>query len=316
MNKEKIKPILKGIIKNIPGMELVLSQRTGETISSRYCYSVWMRHLMNVFNNSVAGVPNVVAELGPGYSIGAGLAALLSGCECYYALDAVKFWDAERNLKIFDELLGFFIKKEKIPDNREFSRLKPVLDNYSFPSNILTEEHLKKSLSEKRIEKIRKKIKDIDKKNDGEFIKYYIPWNDSSVIRNNSVDFIFSQAVLEYVDLEVVYQAMNAWLKHNGMMSHEIDFKSHGATSTWNGHWTFSDFEWKIVTGRKKIIINRMPLTKHIECQNKYGFKIIKKNLHKQNSQVTREMLSKRFKNLTDEDLSTSGMYIVSMKQE
>ena len=313
MNKEKINPILKGIIKNIPGIELILRKQTGETINSRYCYSVWMRHLINISNNSMSGVPDEVVELGPGHSLGTGFAALLSGCKRYYALDIIKNWDANISLKIFDELVNLFIKRERIPDNVEFPRLKPIIDNYSFPSNILTE-RLKKSLSDKRIEKIRKEIKDIDKKNEGEFIRYYIPYNDSGVIKSNSVDFIFSQAVLEYVDLENVYQAMNAWLKPNGIMSNEIDFKSHGTIGIWNGHWTFSDFEWKIVTGRKKNVINRMPLTKHIEYQNKYDFKIIKKIIHKRNSQLTRKMLSKRFKDLTDEDLSTSGVYLVSKK--
>ena len=314
MNKEKIKPILKGIIKKIPRIELVTPQRAEGTINSKYCYSVWMRHLINVFNSGISGVPNVVAELGPGHSLGSGFAALLSGCKLYYALDVIKEWDANISLKIFDELVNLFIKRKRIPDNVEFPRLKPILDDYSFPSNILTEEHLKKSLSGKRIEKILKEIKYIDKKNDGEFIKYYIPWNDSSVIKNNSIDFIFSQAVLEYVNLENVYQAMNVWLKPNGIMSHEIDFKSHGTISIWNGHWTFSDFEWKIVTGRKKIMINRMPLSKHIEYHNKYGFEIVKKHLYKMNSQIKRDLLSQKFKYLSDKDLSTSGIYIISRK--
>ena len=57
----------------------------GATPSARYCYAVWLRHLIHVRRCGLRGIPETVAELGPGGSIGCGLAALLSGCARYYA---------------------------------------------------------------------------------------------------------------------------------------------------------------------------------------------------------------------------------------
>jgi hypothetical protein len=83
---------------------------------------------------------------------------------------------------------------------------------------------------------------------------------------------------------------MNYYLKPSGMASHIIDFKSHGATKNWNGHWTFSDFEWKIIKGRKKFYINRYPYSKHIEMHKKYNFKVININLYKKDSFLKRNI--------------------------
>ena len=44
------------------------------------------------------------------------------------------------------------------------------------------------------------------------------------MIQKESVDMIYSQAVLEHVDeLPGVYGAMRRWLQANGVMSHQID---------------------------------------------------------------------------------------------
>ena len=101
MNRENLTSIVKGTFKHIPGIKNILSQRTGGTIESRYCYSIWMRHLMhwNIYNDNV---PEIVAELGPGDSLGTGLCSLLSGSKQLYALDVIKYWDNQRNLKIFE----------------------------------------------------------------------------------------------------------------------------------------------------------------------------------------------------------------------
>ena len=77
-------------------------------------------------------------------------------------------------------------------------------------------------------------------------VSYKAPWNAPDVIDDASVDLIFSQAVLEHVDdLQGVYAAMRKWLKPDGIMTHQIDFKCHGKANAWNGHWTYSDFVWR-----------------------------------------------------------------------
>jgi len=307
MKNEKIRPLLKGSIKMIPGVKMLLKKGTGGTINSRYCYSVWLRHLTKL-NNVGGKIPNAIAELGPGDSLGIGLAALLTGCNKYNALDVIKYWDSQRNLQIFEELVTLFKKRTPIPDNTEFPLVRPEIENYNFPSEIISEAQLKDSLSENRLAIIRKEISN-------KHIFYQIPWYDSKVIEYNSVDFIYSQAVLEHVeDLENTYSAMNKWLKSSGLMSHAIDFTSHGITTSWNGHWIFSDFEWNIVKGGKVYLINRYPFTYHIKLHKKFGFDILKKSFDTSENQLSHGQLSKKYKSLTVEELSTSGMYILSKK--
>jgi len=314
MIKGKLIPIAKGIVKHIPGVKKLYHKTTGGTIESRYCYSVWMRHLKN-WNTVYSEIPEIIAELGPGDSLGIGLAALLSGSKQIHVLDVVKYWDTKRNLQIFDELIDLYRNKTSIPNNEEYPKVRPELDNYSFPSDIISDGMLNASLSEKRLYNIRKEILNIDNPQNS-FIKYKIPWHNIIIIDNNSVDFIYSQAVLEHVeDLENTYSAMRKWLKPSGLMSHTVDFKSHGVSKSWNGHWTYSDFEWKIVKGGQSFLINRYPLSKHLELNSKYGFKILVKSLVKRGNKLGRSQLSKEFVNLSEEDITTSGAYILSIKK-
>lgn len=319
MSNQKTLPIIKGMIKHLPFVKSLLKDRTaggtgGGALNSRYCYSVWMRHFIN-WRAINSEPPGVVAELGPGESLGVGIAALLSGSTKYYALDVIKYWDSARNVKIFDELVQLFKERATIPDNKEFFFIRPELNDYSFPVNLLSDEQLKKYLSPDRLESIRNEIINIDNPNN-KFIHFQIPWYDAKVIEKQSVDLILSQAVLEHVeDLENTYKAMTDWIKPSGLMTHSIDFKSHGITKAINGHWTFSDLEWKIVKGGKSFEINRAPFTAHIELNKKYGFEVLKKSFDQMKNEISRKQLSKRFSSLTEEELTTSAMYILSRKK-
>lgn len=315
MDIEKQILIAKGTIKHLPGIKKILPpQKTGGTIESRYCYTVWLRHLKN-WGRFYSQIPETVAELGPGDSLGTGFAALLSGSRRLYAFDVIKYWDNERNLRIFNELVELFKRRAPMPDHSEYPKVRPEPEDYTFPSSIITEDILKESLSEGRLDAIRKEISNIDSESNT-IIKYKIPWNDSEILNPESVDFIYSQAVLECPDdLENTYGAMCRWLKPSGLMSHTIDFKSHGLTTEWNGHWKFSDLEWFLVKGGKSFLINRQPLSKHLELHEKYGFEILERQQAKKENRLDRESLAERFRDLSDEDLTTSGVYLLSGKK-
>src|SRR5215813_9347467 len=111
-----VTPVLKGIATFIPGIRNFVAQKTGGTDSARYCYAVWLRHLLMAYENGLPLHPKVVAEIGPGDSFGIGLAALISGAEKYYALDIVDYANYERNSEVFSELVQLFKNKENIPD--------------------------------------------------------------------------------------------------------------------------------------------------------------------------------------------------------
>src|SRR4030095_12333669 len=102
----KLKPILKGLLTYIPGLHGTFKKgTTGGTDSARYCYGVWLKHLTLLWANGLQEMPATIVELGPGDSLGTGLAALLTGVKRYYALDVVRFANPERNMMIFEELV-------------------------------------------------------------------------------------------------------------------------------------------------------------------------------------------------------------------
>ena len=194
----KAKPMILGLATYIPGMSHIISKGTRGTDSARYCYSVWLRHLVMAHNNGLSTEPKVIAELGPGSSIGVGLAALISGAEKYYALDVIEHANTQRNLEVFDELVTLFKRKEEIPGEVEFPLVKPYLTSYEFPNYTLNDDRLSTVLNNARIDLIRKSIMDMDA--DDSMIRYRVPWFKSDVIETGSVDMIYSQAVLEHVD--------------------------------------------------------------------------------------------------------------------
>jgi len=267
-----------------------------------------MRHLVKA---DAAGIPTVrpcVAELGPGDSLGAGLAAILSGAGRYIALDAKSHANPEQNLRIFEELLLLFRRREPIPDDIEFPLVRPKLRDYCFPSHILSEDRLSFTLSETRIDEIRAAI--VGGPTSGISLEYRAPWTDPSVVVSGSVDFLFSQAVLEHVDdLETTYKAMRAWVKADGFLSHSIDFTSHNITRSWNGHWTLNDPAWRIVRGTRPYLINREPLSRHLALLSKYGFELV--NVDKQQASADPSLrLAKRFSDMHRDDMSTRGAFV------
>ncbi|MFZ1705226.1 MAG: methyltransferase domain-containing protein [Saprospiraceae bacterium] len=270
--------------------------------SPEYSFSVWIRHLNKLYSDGNGKIPETIAELGPGSTLGVGLAALLSGSSCYFALDVQNYINRDKLIKDFDEMVNIFKERRKI--------------NGNFPSHILTDNILEKSLNETRIKTIRDEI--ILHGENSKYIKYYAPWTDDKLIIYSSIDFILSQCVLEHVDqLEGCYTAMSKWLKPGGYSSHLVDFQCHEFTRHWNGHWAFTETEWDKVRGTNDWAINREPANNHNEYALKSGFEIIEFNRRKPISKgISRNKLSKQFVNISDEDLETSFIDILLRKKE
>ena len=273
--------------------EAARKRGVGGTVSARYCYTVWLRHLIHAQRCGLVGIPEAVAELGPGGSVGCGLAALLSGCARYYALDAVNKVSVEENLRVFDELVELFRMRSSIPDGHEFPEVYPLLETYDFPSKLLHEELLNKALETRRVKRIRESIAG------GQMITYRAPWSDPAVIPERSVDLIYSQAVLEHIDdLPTMYKCMHQWLKPGGYASHTIDFRSHGMSDAWNGHWAYSDMLWKLVRGRRP-----------------YGFTVRRRVATSKLSAIHRRDLARRFSDILCGDLTTSRVFVIATKE-
>lgn len=296
-----------GLASFLPGFRRLTNRASGGTDSTRYCYSVWLRHLVRA---EAAGLPTdsvCVAELGPGDSLGTGLAALLCGADRYLALDVKAHANVQTNLRVFEELVTLFRARAPIPDDAEFPAVQPKLRDYRFPAHVLSADRLAASLAEARLERVHDAICGLA----GPIsLAYVAPWNDPAVILPGSVDFLLSQAVLEHVDdLDTAYRAMREWMKRGAVMSHSIDFSSHNLTRSWNGHWTLGDRAWQIVRGTRGYLINRQPLSSHLEYLAKYEFEPV--NVEGRRADVRRSFRpAKRFRGMTAEDTSTRGVFL------
>ena len=315
-----ITPYIKGMATFIPGLyphllNLLRPGRTGGTVSARYCYSVWLRHLVMAGGSGLSTQPNVVAELGPGDSLGIGIASLLTGAEVYYAFDVVRYASNWCNLQILGELIELFRRREPIPDEREFPEVRPQLASYEFPRAILTDERLRQALREDRLQAIHQAVLSCGHKDVSDekrvHISYCVPWSASNLIRPKTVDVVFSQAVMEHVDnIESTHGALRQWIKPEGYVSHTIDFRSHGTAPTWNGHWGYSDLEWTIVRGRRPYLLNRQPHSAHLRLLQKSGFKVVVDLKERDTTGIGRDKLAQQFGSLSDDDLTTPTAFV------
>jgi hypothetical protein len=255
-----------------------------------------------------------IAEIGPASSFGVGLMALLSGARSYSALEIRDYKVVDKNLRIFEELIQLFKDREKIPDENEFPQINIRLDSYDFPVYIFDDKKLEQLLQPERLMKIRQAISSID--DDNARIKYLVPWNKSLEFIESSFDLIFSRAVMEHVsNYSEVYQDLYFSLKAQGRMIHDIEYHSHNLSKIWNGHWCYSSFLWSMIVGNRKYLLNRSSHTMHIETMKSHGMIIIREARVIKESKIDRKLLPKKFKAISDKDISSYGGFILAAKK-
>jgi SAM-dependent methyltransferase len=270
----KTYPIIRSLASYVLPNKIMNRPGSGGTFSSAYCYSVWLRHLVNLFeSNLISDLSEVkkVAEIGPGDSLGIGLAALFSGADHYYGFDVIEHSNNEKNFKILNDLSHFFADRKDIPHKGlSYRNTKPLLENYDFPRNILG--GLSKNLVDQRRQEIELSL---NQKSNTVKIKYIVPWDEQEIDLKGDIDLIFSQAVMEHViDVNHAYETMNGWLKPGGVISHQIDYKAHEISDKWNGHWYIGSSIWNFLMKGRKYPINRLPHSSHLRAIQNAGFEI------------------------------------------
>ncbi|HEV3226974.1 MAG TPA: methyltransferase domain-containing protein [Acidimicrobiales bacterium] len=272
-----------------------------------------MRHLVSSAGHGLDADPRVVAELGPGDSLGTGIAAILTGAARYYALDVVSFADIDRNLAVLDGLVALFRQRARIPEG-EFAAA-PILASRDFPDAILTDARLARALDAERLAAVRGAVASMGTDCDGIKVAYAPAWMEAGAAPDENPDMIFSQAVLEHVDdLETTYRRTHEWLAPDGFVSHEIDLTSHGFAKTWNGHWTHSDRAWRAIRGRRRFAINREPLSTHLRLLHDTGFRVVYVHRVPAPAEIRRDQLAPRFDGLSDDDLTTCNAMVLAVK--
>ena len=309
------KPVAKGLATMVPGLyRLVARPRGGATDSAAYCYSVWLKHMTLLWHNGLRQMPATVAELGPGESLGIGLAALLSGVARFYALDVAAYSNAEKNLCVLDGLVSLFSNRARNPIEG-WPDFSDHLDAGGFPSHILSDDVLARTLAPERLAAIREAITRPDRSSQVA-IRYFVPWTSARAIERSSVDLIYSQSVLEHVaDLPKTLARCHDWLKAGGWMSHQIDFASHGITSQWNGHWQYPEWLWRIVVGGRPYLINRHPASAQVRMLESAGFEVGVQMRQYCPDGMRKDQLSDEWRSIPDADLECCGMYVQARKR-
>jgi len=275
----RIKPLAKGILSYVIPKKILSNHGTGGTSKASYCYSVWLRHLTQLYQSGIITSLeriNKVAEIGPGDSLGIGMSAIFSGIDEYYALDIIEYANHLNNALIAEELSNYFLERKNIPNGENFRNVRPQLADYSFPEKIIDKLHEQEI--QNRLANIKKTLlsKKTEKDPDNPIIiEYVVPWIDDKKIKLQEFDLIFSQAVMEHVeDIQAAYNTMYNWLKPGGIISHQIDFRAHEIASQWYDHWYIDNFTWNVIMHGRSYLINRIPLSQHVKAIKKAGFNI------------------------------------------
>jgi SAM-dependent methyltransferase len=306
----KYTTMAKGVLTYVPPIDWWRRRRaaTGGTASARYCYSVWLRHLVVLGQHGFRIAGASVGELGPGDSIGIGLAAMLSGAYRYVGLDVVPYAAKADLLALIDELARLYAARAPIPDDQEFPRVRPWLSSYGFPEHLVA--------ADGQTEAVRRVKAAVAHglREDGD-VAYRAPWTGTGDIRSGSLDLVYSQAVLQYVDnLELLYRTTFRWLKPGGLCSHATGLGANDLSPYWNGHWAYSEGEWRVARGRREYFLNREPLSVHLRLAREAGFEVLQADAQRDTTGLQSDELASPFTQLDDEDRHASGVMLVLRK--
>lgn len=275
--------------------------------AARYCYATFLRHYF-LLKEAGSTHPEVIMEFGPGDSLGVGLCWLLSGSTCFYALDAERYAQSNLSLAIFDELVKLVANKEQYPAG--FPDMLPAFNSYGRALDDF-------DLSAERLAAIRTAILAVEDDHSGPVkISYIAPWSGRSEVPPASVDLAYSQAVMEHVqDPLTAYRAMGSWVKSGGMLSHNIDFRSHGTSFDWNGHWTYSKSQWSRANNVQTYrAISRVPPSTHFRMMEECGFGILMTEAQRDLSGMKAEHLSSDWRHVTPDDLTSSVVHVIARR--
>lgn len=285
----------------VPQVAGTMGRRNYPCVDAEYYYRTWLSHVCLAHHFGCWDTPETVLEIGPGNSLGVGLAALLSGINKYLAYDVNPLLNELGEASLLSEIADLY--RVKAP----FATADALLPTAELPSQLFAAERRAYFLSPDWIDQIKYSLA-----NRGELIDYY---NDPDEIAMHTVDYIFSQSALEHVEeLDTMYESMWKWLKPGGLMTHSIDFSAHGTSRDWNGHWTCPDWLWRLMQGKRLYFLNRVPLSQHQALLAHHGFEL--KGVHsiKRASTLKRAELAPRFQHLSESDLTTTSAFLVARK--
>jgi hypothetical protein len=238
------------------------------------------------------GMPRVVAELGCGRSIGAGLVFLLAGAEQLIALDERDFLERDMLLPMFDALIDLIRAGAEPNTATNFPTFDP-------PRLRLVDD----------VAGLRADLERFVRTGQSDRITYRAPWATSNLPR---VDFLFSHAVLQQVrDLDALWRDIASILNHGAFTSHQFDMTSFGTSRFWNGHWAYPDWAWNLGLAESKgLFLNRATMTQHVDAAQRH-MKMVEPLSQQRDDGLRRAQFTARWRSMSDLDARTySGVII------
>jgi predicted SAM-dependent methyltransferase len=251
--------------------------RHGEMDSFDYAWGVLKGHVKQMSSerkNLWYGL-----ELGPGDGILSALLAPALGCTGLSLLDSGDYADKD-------------INKYK----RQINGHKQKFHQYSLPdySNCLSTDEMLESAGGSYYTKGLASLK---------------------ILKDNSFDIIYSQAVLEHVrrnEFSETMQHCRRLLKSDGVMSHVVDFKDHLGGNLNNLRFSSSLWEQEWFAVKSNFYTNRLRFSEIVKICEESGFEVkVVYISHYDTIPIKRNLLSKEFTHLSDEDLSVSETHLV-----
>jgi SAM-dependent methyltransferase len=311
-----LNPLLKGMLSWLPGTQRVFRTPTagGATGSALYCYGVWLKHLCLLWQHGMREMPHTIVEIGPGTSLGTGLAALLCGAERYIGIDNVRHASAATCRAVLRELITLLQARAPRPA-KGWPDYDAQLDERGFPGGILTEARLAAALAPRRLEWIARAVDKLDSPaQDARLV--YLAADDAEPLGAGEADLVFSHVVLNVADrVERIYARFARWLRPGGWTSHQIDFTSLGLTPEWNGHLQYDDALWRLISGRRPFFAKRERLSAHLGLLRENGLHLIAALRGERLDGISRAQLGPGLRALSDEDLNCSTAFLIAQKR-
>lgn len=313
----RVKPIITGLLSLVPGAYEAFTKGPNPSTPAA-CYGVLFKHLCLMQRQGAPFVPQHIAEIGPGNSLGNGVLALLLGSESFVGLDVVPFALKRDEADVWvDSLVALLRQRAPLPNADGFPSLRPFLDASGFPCGV-GEATLACSLDPARIAAVRACLRAVGPNRagraDGLSLDYRVPWEQLSAGQLGPFDAVFSHTVMQHVpDPAAVYGKVKDMLRQGGVMSHQINHDSHGMSHHWNGHWAYPDWLWRIALGHKPFLINRLPYGAHLAMVERTGMQVLTAMTNHRSDGLPADSLAPRFRSL-GVDASIAGSVLVAVR--
>lgn len=285
-------------------------------LGAQRAYFNFLTHVKGAAQAGLRWPVNTVSEFGVGESFGIAFCSLLAGAKCFHGFDLLAHMNPATQFDLLTELLELFIARA------------PAINNngsiaFEFPKSVISDDVIDHEMLKMRFNDIRKELDKLADIGHSKTLRYNAPYDITPRVGDiGSSNLLISTATLEHVsDIEGVYNLFYELLSQGGVMSHSIDFKSHGFTKLyngkkhWNGHWLMTEAEWREISKNHTYSINRLPCSDHLKLIIKAHFNLILIRKRIDESELNWQDLALRWQWMTAEDLGCSGLHVVACKR-